>query len=164
MLSSKGNENNFARAAQFFVHFFAVVLHDYNVKLQKLPGYTFYEGSVVRVLVHFVFSLLLLFTPLTATKFDVVPPTKNVSLFFLSRSSSFSRWASLACYPTFLFFYVFLFLYIPNLWTWQNINLSLILYTTRIQKHFDLSIFVFIDSFVVLASQDAGGHIVCFPA
>ena len=34
----------------FFVHFFALVLHDYNVKLQKLPSYTFYEGNVVRVL------------------------------------------------------------------------------------------------------------------
>ena len=28
-----------------FVHFFAVVLHDYNV---KLPSYTFYGGNVVR--------------------------------------------------------------------------------------------------------------------
>ena len=46
----------------------------------------------------------------------------------------------------------------------MTINLSLILYTTRIQKHFPLSIFVFIDSFVVLASQDAGGHIVRFCA
>ena len=70
--------------------------------------------------------------------------------------SSFSRWASLACCPTFLFFSVFLFLYILDLWTWQNINLSLILYTTRIPKHFPLSIFVFIDSFDVLASRDAG--------
>ena len=26
-------KNNFARAAHFFVHFFAVLLHDYNVKL-----------------------------------------------------------------------------------------------------------------------------------
>ena len=38
------------------------------------------------------------------------------------------------------------------------INLSLILKTTRIQKHFPLSVFVFIDSLVVSASQDAGGH------
>ena len=29
---------------------------------------------------------------------------------------------------------------------------------TRIQKHFLLSVFVFIDSLVVSASQDAGGH------
>ena len=30
----------------FFVHFFPVVLHDYNV---KLPNYTFYVGNVVCV-------------------------------------------------------------------------------------------------------------------
>ena len=36
-----------------FVHFFAVVLHDYNV---KLPSYTFYGGNVVRL------SLLTFFT------------------------------------------------------------------------------------------------------
>ena len=40
----------------------------------------------------------------------------------------------------------------------MTINLSLILKTTRIQKHFPLSVFVFIDSLVVSASQDAGGH------
>ena len=36
--------------------------------------------------------------------------------------------------------------------------LSLILQTTRIQKQFSLSGFVFIDSFVVSALQDAGGY------
>ena len=48
MLSGKGNKNgekttiglistknNFPRAAHFFVHFFAIVLHDYNMKLPK---------------------------------------------------------------------------------------------------------------------------------
>ena len=40
----------------------------------------------------------------------------------------------------------------------MTINISLILKTTRIQKHFPLSVFVFIDSFVVSASQDAGIH------
>ena len=39
-----------------------------------------------------------------------------------------------------------------------TINLSLILKKTRIQKHFPLSVFVFTDSLVVSASQDAGGH------
>ena len=28
-------KNNFARAAHFFVYFFAVVLHNYNVKLPE---------------------------------------------------------------------------------------------------------------------------------
>ena len=44
-------KSNFARAAHSFVHFFAVVLHDYNVKFQKLLSYTFYGGNVV--LAHF---------------------------------------------------------------------------------------------------------------
>ena len=39
MLSCEGNagskKSNFARAVHFFVHFFAVVLHDYNVKLPQ---------------------------------------------------------------------------------------------------------------------------------
>ena len=49
MLSGEGNarewrkttigliskKSNFARAAHFFVHFFAVVLYDYNVKLPE---------------------------------------------------------------------------------------------------------------------------------
>ena len=39
-----------------------------------------------------------------------------------------------------------------------TINLSLILKTTRIQKQFPLSVFVFIDSLVVSASQDADGY------
>ena len=37
-------------------------------------------------------------------------------------------------------------------------NISLILQTTRIQKQFPLSVFVFNDSLVVSASQDAGGY------
>ena len=40
----------------------------------------------------------------------------------------------------------------------MTINLSLMLQTTRIQKQFPLSIFVFIDSLVVSASQDVGGY------
>ena len=40
----------------------------------------------------------------------------------------------------------------------MTINLSLILKTTRIQKQFPLSVFVFIDSLVGSASQHAGGR------
>ena len=40
----------------------------------------------------------------------------------------------------------------------MTINLSLTLQTTRIQKQFPQSVFVFIDSLVVSASQDAGGY------
>ena len=55
-------KNNFACAAHFFVHFFAVALHDYNVKLPDTSsGYTFYGGNVICVPICF-FSLLLIFS------------------------------------------------------------------------------------------------------
>ena len=70
MLSGEGNENGektkiglISKKATlhvghtFFVHFFAVVLHDYN-----LPGYTFYGGNVVLVLILF-FSTVAHFHP-----------------------------------------------------------------------------------------------------
>ena len=42
----------------------------------------------------------------------------------------------------------------------MTVNLGLILSTTRIQKQFPLSVFIFIDSLVVSASQDAGGYVI----
>ena len=75
-------------------------------------------------------------------------------LFFLSRSSSFSRSASLGVALLSLFFCLSLSLY--SKFVDMTINLSLILKTTRIQKNFPLSVFVFIDSLVVSASQDVG--------
>ena len=60
-------------------------------------------------------------------------------------------------YPYFLFFCLSLSLYSKFVDT--AINLSLILYkTTRIHKHFSISVFVFIDSLVVSASQEGAGH------
>ena len=84
---------------------------------QKLLGYTFYGGNVVRVHVHF-FSLPLIFTlhwwPLAflilsplLQYFHVVLPTKKCLLCFLSLALNpcrpFSRWALLACRPLSLF-------------------------------------------------------------
>ena len=95
-----------------------------------------------------------------ATKFHVVPLTKSV--FFVFFSLALALFLVELCWPVallslFEFFSVFLFLYIPIVDT--TINLSLILYkTTRIQKHFSNSIFVFIDSLVVSASQEAAGQ------
>ena len=46
----------FARTAHFFVQLFAVLLHDFEVKLPETPqlhGYTFYGGNVVLGLVPF---------------------------------------------------------------------------------------------------------------
>ena len=111
----------------FFVHFFAVVLHncfptDYwrifaFLNFQKLLSYTFYGGNVVRVPVHF-FSLPLIFTlhrwPLaflnwspSLQNFHVVLSTKNCILrFFISRSKSLLPFFSLSFVglpPTFSF-------------------------------------------------------------
>ena len=127
----------------FFVHFFAVGLHHYNVKPWIIEGETsrnfllsctFLGGTVVRVLYHFcsllpiamvALAFLILSPPLQ--NFHVVLPTKKMSplfFFFVSRSRSLSPFSHVELrWPTayFLFFSVFLLLYIPNLWAWQLI-------------------------------------------
>ena len=80
-----------------------------------------------------------------------LPTKKNVSFFYVSLYISVAVFLVELRWPAAFF----LFLYIPNLWTWQ---LSLILKTTRIQKQFLLSVFVFIDSLDVSTLQDAGGY------
>ena len=78
----------------FFVHFFAVVLHDYNVKnFQKLLSYTFLEEmsyvfsftSFSHTAAHFTLhwwplAFLMLSPP--QQNFHVVLPAKNVSFVF----------------------------------------------------------------------------------
>ena len=109
------------------------------------------------------FSLSLLFTLVAAsishfltaaTKFHIVLLTKNVSFVFfpISLQLFFSpvelRWpVALGSLFLYLFFSLF------SKFVDMTINLILILQTTPIQKHFPLSLFVFIGS-----SQDAGGH------
>ena len=130
MLSGEGNENgrktttgliskksNFARAAHFFCTFLCLCFS----RLQRGTSRNF---LVTRFMEEMLLSLI--FTPVaannshfltTATRFHVVPTTEEGLLcFFLSRSSSFSRSASLGVALLSLFF-VFLFLCIPNLWT-----------------------------------------------
>ena len=94
----------------FFVHFFAVVLHDYVYNM-KLPE-TFFMGEMSYVFsftflpLQLIFSLhwwplafLILSAPLQ--NFHVVLPTKKCLLCFLSLALDlccpFSRWVSLAC-------------------------------------------------------------------
>ena len=59
MLSGEVNENGEKATLlvqhTFFVHFVAVVLHYYNLKLKKLLSYTFFGRNVVHVLVHLFF-------------------------------------------------------------------------------------------------------------
>ena len=103
---SNKQKSNVLHGAHFLVYFFAIskkatfyMQHLFlyislplfcmttTWNFQKLPGYTFYGGNVVCVLVHIFFSLLLIFTMVTASishflttakTLHVVPPTKNV--------------------------------------------------------------------------------------
>ena len=62
-----------------------VVLHDYNVKLPRLPSsYTFYVGNVVWIPVR------LFFTAAHFSFFMFSFQVNSVPLFFISRSSSFT--------------------------------------------------------------------------
>ena len=127
---------------------------------QKVFSSTFYGGNE-RVPVHF-FSLPLIFTlhwwPLAflilsppLQNFHAVLPTKKCMFCFLSLALNpcrpFSCWASLACRSLSLFLCLSLALY--SKFVNMTIYLSLILQTIRIEKQFPLSVFVFIDSFVV---------------
>ena len=122
---------------------------------QKLLSYTFYEGNVVRVRVHFFFTALIFTLHVlvaarishfvtAATKFFMLfLQQKNVSFVFLSLALDlccpFSIWASLACRLLSLFLCLSLALY--SKFGDMTISLSLILWTTRIQKQFPLFVF-----------------------
>ena len=144
--------------------------------VQKLPSYTYKGGNFVRFLVP-LFSLPLIFTLhligqwlvtasisqfiTSATNFSCSSSKKKISPLFLSLALDlcrpFSRWASLACHLLSLFLCLSLALY--SKFVDMTIKLScLILETTRIQKQFPLSVFVFIDSLVVSTLQHAGGY------
>ena len=93
----------------FFVRFFAVVLHDYNVNLPETSCTFFGENWVVRVLVHVFqfftaahFHLALVAASIShfitaATKFLMLFFQQKMSpLFFISRSRSLSLFFSLS--------------------------------------------------------------------
>ena len=112
----------------FFVYFFAVVLHDYNVKLPKTflcrkcrtcSRSHFFSLPLIFFL-HWWPTALLILLPLLQI-FMLFFQQKSSPLFFIPRSRSPSPFFSLsfAGLPLFLFFSVFLLVYIPNLWTWQ---------------------------------------------
>ena len=114
---------------------------------QKLLSWTFYGGNVIRILIHFFFSLPLIFTlhwwPLAFLIFSpplknchVVLPTKKMSpLLFISCSRSLSPFFSLSfpgCHLLSLFLCLSFALF--SKFVDMTINLSLILQTTRIKK------------------------------
>ena len=83
----------------------------------------------------FVFSFLSLSLALAPFLLELRWPVALLSLFLCLSVSLYSKFVDM------------------------KINLSLMLKKkNRIQKHFPLSVLVFIDSLVVSASQDAGGH------
>ena len=93
-----------------------------------------------------------------ATKFSCCSSNQKKCLSVISRYSCLSLFFSLSfagLVPTFSF--SLSFSYISN-FVDLTIKLSLILQTTRRQKGLPLSVFVFIDSLVVCASQDTGGY------
>ena len=111
----KPKKNNFARAAHFFVHFFAVVLHDFNVKLPETswlhvlwrkcrtssssPSFHYRSFSPQWPLSFLIF-------PQPLQNFHVVFSTKFDSFVFISCSGSLSLVFSLSfpdLQPTFSF-------------------------------------------------------------
>ena len=123
-------QNIFACVALLLVHFLAVVVATWNFRVTRFMekmSYVHTKNFVACVPARF-FSLPLIFALLSARSsyfipavYHVVLPKKFVSFaFFFNLSSSSlsvfsSRSAPLACH----LLSCFLFLYLPNLWTWQ---------------------------------------------
>ena len=104
MLSGEGNDNGEKTKIglinkkatlhvqhTFFVHFFAHVLHHYNAKLPEASWLHVLWRKCRTCSCSLFFPLSLIFTQMAAsishfvtaaTKFHVVPPTKNVSFVF----------------------------------------------------------------------------------
>ena len=182
MLSGEGNaaENGIGLISKretlhvqrtFFVHFFAVVFHDYNV---KLPGTsqlqvlcrecrTFYRSFFFffhcRSFSLFVVAASISHFLTTATKFSWCSPNKKMSpLFFtlaLDLCHLFFSMTFAGLPPTSHFLFLSLSPY--SKFAGMIINLRLILQTTLIQKQFPLSVFVFIDSLINCLCFTRGG-------
>ena len=140
----------------FFVHSFAVFLHDYNVKLPETSQLHVVWRKCRTCSCHFFFTvayfhLALVATSISyfltaATKLSCCSSNKKMSpLLFLALDifRPFSRFISLACRLLSLFLCCSHSIFQI---CGHAISLSLILQTTWIQKQFSLSVFVFIDS------------------
>ena len=131
---------------------------------QKLPGYTFFWGKVVLVFVRSFFSRRSLHPggpehfsfSYRRYKISCCSSNKKCLLCFFSLAPALFlielRWP-VALLSLFLCLSVSLY----SKFLGMTINLSLYFRQHgQIQKHFPLSVFVFLDSLVVFASQDAG--------
>ena len=107
----------------FFVHFFVVVLHDYNVKLPETSWLvTRFMEEITYVFLSTFCSLLLILTSVAGSVSHFLTAATKLSC--CSSKKIFSRFlvdfSGLS--PTFSFsLSLSLFFYIPNLWTWQLI-------------------------------------------
>ena len=106
-LTLKPKKNNFARAAHFLVHFFAVVLHDFNVKLPETRlvirsleemsyVFLFTVFSLPLIFIFLLWPLAFLIFPQPLQNFHVVFSTKFDSFVFISCSGSLSLVFSLS--------------------------------------------------------------------
>ena len=136
MLSGKGNENSDKTIIgliikkvtlhvqhTFFVHFFAVVLHDYNVKLPETSSlhvlWRKCRASLYSCSIFFFHCRS--FSPRWPLEFLILsPPLQNFHVVFPTTTTkkclSVALFLVKLCWPDpyFLFFYDFLFLCIPN--------------------------------------------------
>ena len=146
----------------FFCNFFAVILHNYNVKLPE-TSWLHVFWSKCGTCSCSVFFLCRSFSPWWPLAFLIFsPPLRNFILFLQQKWLLCFSYLALALFLvelrwTVALLSLFLCLSLYLFSKFLDINLNLIIWTTRIQKHFPLSVFVFIDSFVVSASQDTGG-------
>ena len=139
----------------FFFFFFISLPLSCTTTTQNFQKPFFYGGkcrkcyrSLFFAAAHFHLTLVaasISHSVVPATKFSYWLPTKNVSFFLslaLDLCRPFSRWVLLACRLLSLFFCLSLAL--CSKFVDRTINLSTALKTTRRQKQFPLSVFVFI--------------------
>ena len=125
----------------FFVHFFAVVLHDYNVKLPETSWLHVLWRKCRTCSCSLFFSLSLIFTPLAFLIFS--PPLQNGMLFLQQKCLPCFFYLALALFLVELRWPVTLlslFLCLPfSLFSGfvdMTINLNLILYTIEYKNIF----------------------------
>ena len=138
----------------FFVHFFAVVLHDYNVKLPE-TSWLHVLWRKRRTSSCSLFFHCRSFSPWWLLAFLIFSiPLQNFML-FLQKNFLYFFYLALALFlvehawpVALLSLFLCLSLSLFSKFVEMIINLNLILQRTRMQKHFPLSVFVFIDSLV----------------
>ena len=145
----------------FFVHSFAVVLNNCNVKRPKTSclHVLWRQCRPCSCSLFFHCRSVSPWWPLASRRYKISCCSSNRKCLLCFLSLALAPFLVELRWPVALLsLFLCLSFSLYSKFVDMTINLSLILKTTRIQKHFLLSVFVFIDSLVVSASQDAGGH------